>query len=461
MALLDHYLSPNRIVTLRSRTKEGAIRELASLLTVADRTGKAEAVIGAIQERERLVSSWIAPGIAIPHARLPAWNGIEVAVGRSRRGVGWDSSDGNPVNLVFLIVSGDTDPDQHVLLLAEIARTLRDRALVRLILTARTAAETWRLLVTRGYGEENRATASSAKVRLSRLLFAHALSVAEEVKARAVVLHGDAVGSLHFIEDIPAQVELILVTSAKTVFDVDQSAVSHLLQVPFPTLNRADQVGLALLFAVSRGLLARGDTVVSLSGVPGSGFLDTLLVIDVGREFPTVFTRPGATPLGDVEPQVLEKILQLATDISREGREGRPVGTTFVVGDYGRVLQYCRQMVINPFRGYQEEEKSILDPSLEETVKEFSTIDGAFIVRGDGVIMSAGTFLRPEKAAVNLPSGLGSRHAAAAALSQITSSLAVVVSQSTGSVSLFKGGGLVVKLGRSGGQGVDTPPGRV
>lgn len=334
MALLAQYLSPNRIVTLRSRSKEGAIRELASLLLLADKTRDAGRVIQAIQERERIVSSWIAPGIAIPHARLPAWEGIEVAVGRSRRGVGWDSSDGNPVNLVFLIVSGDRDPDQHVLLLAEIARTLRDRALVRLILTARTAAETWRLLVTRGYGEEKRTTASNAKVRLSRLLFAHALSVAEEVKARAVVLHGDAVGSLHFIEDIPAQVELILVTSSKAEFDVDQSAITHLLQVPFPTLNRADQVGLALLFAVSRGLLARGDTVVSLSGVPASGFLDTLLVIDVGREFPTVFTRPGATPLGDVEPQVLEKILQLASDISREGREGRPVGTTFVVGDY-------------------------------------------------------------------------------------------------------------------------------
>ena len=92
------------------------------------------------------------------------------------------------------------------------------------------------------------------------------------------------------------------------------------------------------------------------------------------------------------------------------------VGTTFVIGDYDRVLPYCRQMVINPFRGYRDEEKSILDPSLGETVKEFSTIDGAFILRGDGVIMSAGTFLRPEKGAVSLPSGLGARHAAAAAL---------------------------------------------
>jgi DNA integrity scanning protein DisA with diadenylate cyclase activity len=151
-----------------------------------------------------------------------------------------------------------------------------------------------------------------------------------------------------------------------------------------------------------------------------------------------------------VEPQVLEKVLQIATDISRQGREGRPVGTTFVLGDYEQVSRFCRQMVINPFRGYGEEEKSILDPSLGETVKEFSTIDGAFIIRGDGVIMSAGTFLRPEHAAPNLPSGLGARHTAAAAITQGTASVAVVVSQSTGSISVYKGGGLVMGLEKPG-----------
>jgi len=434
-------------VTLRARTKESAIRELAGVLFSHAKGPEPSAVIEAVSAREKIVTSWIGPGIAIPHARLPGLEGIRIAVGRSRTGIAWDAADGDQVHLLFLIVSGEKDPDQHVMLLAEIARTVRDRALMRLILTARSPAETWRLLVTRGYGEETTGSkAASPKVRLSRLLFAHALSVAEEVKARAVVLHGDAVGSLQFIRDIPSPVKLILVTSSKTEMYAEKTAVSSVLQVPFSTLNRSDQVDLALLFAVSRGLLSRGDTVVSVSGVPSSGFLDTLLVIDVGREFPTVFTTHGATPLGDVEPQVLEKVLQLATDIAREGREGRPVGTTFILGDYERVVRFCRQMVINPFRGYQEEEKSILDPSLEETVKEFSTIDGAFIIRGDGVIMSAGTFLRPEKAAPNLPSGLGARHAAAAALSQSTSSLAVVVSQSTGSISLFKAGGLVMNL---------------
>ena len=450
MALLARYLLPARVVTLRSRSKEGAIRELAGVLSPGEGAADTESVTEAVYAREKIVSSWIAPGIAIPHARLSSLSGIQVAVGRSRGGVAWDSGDGDPVNLVFLIVSSDKEPDEHVLLLAEIARTLRDRALMQLVLTARSAAEAWRLLVARGYGEQGRVPAASAKVRLSRLLFAHALSVAEEVKARAVLLQADAVGNLQFLEDIPSPVELILVTSSKTGPAVELPRVTHVLQVPFPTLNRSNQVELALLFAVSRGLVVRGDTVVSVSGVPASGFLDTLLVIDVGREFPTVFARSAETPLGDVEPQVLEKVLQIATDIAREGREGRPVGTTFVLGDYEQVARFCRQMVINPFRGYSEEEKNILDPSLEETVKEFSTIDGAFILRGDGVIMSAGTFLRPERAAPNLPSGLGARHAAAAALTQGTSSVAVVVSQSTGSLSVFKGGGLVMSLEKPG-----------
>jgi len=453
MPLLSKYLAPARIVTLRSRSKEGAIRELARALSLTVRGLDPERIVRAIQEREKIVSSWVGQGIAIPHARMSSWEGIVVAVGRSRRGISYDSGDGNPVNLLILIVSDDRDPDTHIMLLAEIARTLRDLALRQLIMTARTGDEVHRLFITHGYGEAEKKPKAPAKVRLSRLLFAHALSVAEEVKATAMLLHADSIGSLRFLEDIPSGVKCILVTSRDAPSQEDAELSPPVLRVPFPALRRSDQVELALLFAVSRGLLSRGDTVVSLSGAPNSGSLDSLLVIDISREFPTVLSNPTATPLGDVEPQVLEKVLQCATDIAREGREGRPVGTTFVIGDYERVLPSCRQMVINPFRGYRDEEKNILDPSLGETVKEFSTIDGAFILRGDGVIMSAGTFLRPEKSTVSLPPGLGARHSAAAALTAFTASLAVVVSQSTGAVTLFKGGGLLMSLEKPRGLG--------
>lgn len=427
------------------------MRELADRLVSTTPGLEREAVLEAVRERERLISSWIAPGVAIPHARLAVPGGAGVVVGRSRQGIAWDSGDGDPVHLIILIASDDRDPDGHLRLLAEIARTLRDLALKQLVLTARSATEVHRLLITHGFSDVETRPRPPGRVRLSRLLFAHALSVAEEVKARAVVLHGDAVGSLRFIEDIPTQTSVVLATADRARWREVPQAVAEVLQVPFPTLSRLAQVELVLLFGLARGLFARGDTVVSLSGAPNSGFLDTLLVLDVSREFPAIYDA-HATPavLGDVEPQVLEKVLQLAVDLAREGRDGRPVGTIFVVGDHERVAAASRQMVINPFRGYLDEEKNVLDPSLGETLKEFSNIDGAFVIRGDGVILSAGTFLKPERATEGLPSGLGARHAAAAAITAGSSALAVVVSQSTGTVSLFKGGALVLALEKPG-----------
>jgi diadenylate cyclase len=447
MAVLSRYLTPERVVFLRSRSREGALRELADRLVRTTPGLENDAVLEAVRERERMISSWIAPGIAIPHARVSGPEGAAVVVGRSRQGIPWDSGDGDPVHLIILIASDDRDPDGHIQLLAEIAKTLRDLALKQLVLTARSATEVYRLLTTHGFSDAEARPRAPGRVRLSRLLYAHALSVAEEVKARAVVLHGDAVGSLRFIEDIPAQTPVVLATADRARWRETPKAVAEVLQVPFPTLSRLAQVDLVLLFGLSRGLFARGDTVVSLSGAPNSGFLDTLLVLDVVREFPAIFdARAAAAVLGDVEPPVLEKVLQLAVDLAREGREGRPVGTIFVVGDHERVAAASRQMVINPFRGYLDEEKNVLDPSLGETLKEFSNIDGAFVIRGDGVILSAGTFLKPERVTGGLPSGLGARHAAAAAITAGSASLAVVVSQSTGTVSLFKGGALVLAL---------------
>ena len=98
-----------------------------------------------------------------------------------------------------------------------------------------------------------------------------------------------------------------------------------------------------------------------------------------------------------------------------------PVGTLFVIGDSDQVLTQSHQLVINPFHGYPENERNILDPRLEETIKEFSAIDGAFVIRGDGVILAAGAYLAPRsKLDEKLPQGLGTRHEAAAGITAMT-----------------------------------------
>jgi diadenylate cyclase len=145
---------------------------------------------------------------------------------------------------------------------------------------------------------------------------------------------------------------------------------------------------------------------------------------------------------------VFVRVLTLATQLADEGREGRPVGALFVLGDSERVLRQSRSLVLNPFQGHLESGRNLLDPALEETLKEFSALDGAFVVRGDGVVLTAGSHLMPFPAApTRLASGLGTRHAAAG-ISASTDAVAICLSQFTGTVSVYKSGHLVTDIQR-------------
>jgi DNA integrity scanning protein DisA with diadenylate cyclase activity len=194
---------------------------------------------------------------------------------------------------------------------------------------------------------------------------------------------------------------------------------------------------MALLSCLAKGVLQSGDRVVALTGIDGSSVIDTLMVLNLGTE-PELFAMSSGFALAaDIGFDVYERAVSLAIQLAVEGREGRPVGLIFVLGDSERVQAQSRNLILNPFRGYPETERNILDPALEETIKEFSALDGAFIIRGDGVVLSAGAHLTPAAQPAPLPNGLGTRHAAAAAITASTHAVAIVVSQSTGTVAVF------------------------
>jgi DNA integrity scanning protein DisA with diadenylate cyclase activity len=164
------------------------------------------------------------------------------------------------------------------------------------------------------------------------------------------------------------------------------------------------------------------------------------VVVDVEREFQRLMTGRNDLLPPDVKPEVLERVIAVATELAVEGREGKPVGCLFVVGDTAKVEKVTKPLVLNPFYGYKEEDRNILNPFMDETVKEFSSIDGAFVIRGDGVVVSAGSLIQAMDSEHTLPSGLGSRHAAAAAISVHADCISLVVSSSTGQVTLFRRG---------------------
>jgi DNA integrity scanning protein DisA with diadenylate cyclase activity len=200
------------------------------------------------------------------------------------------------------------------------------------------------------------------------------------------------------------------------------------------------QLRSAVFVALSRGIISFNDRLCCVGGLAGSNQFDTVVILDVEREFHTLLGGHADLLPEDVKPEVLERVLGIAMELGVEGREGKPVGCLFVVGDTARVERLSKPLVLNPFYGYKDEDRNILNPFMDETVKEFSSIDGAFVIRGDGVVASAGTLLQASDADHALPSGLGSRHAAAAAVSVATDCISIVVSSSTGQVTLFRRG---------------------
>lgn len=128
--------------------------------------------------------------------------------------------------------------------------------------------------------------------------------------------------------------------------------------------------------------------------------------------------------------RTLEEVLQLAVEIAREGREGRKIGTLFVVGAVDDVLEHSRPLLLDPLYGHAEHLLDVTRADFRETVKELAQLDGAFLVRDRGTFAAAARYVHVD-ASTPLTPGLGTRHAAAASITAATDATAIVVSQSS------------------------------
>jgi len=146
-----------------------------------------------------------------------------------------------------------------------------------------------------------------------------------------------------------------------------------------------------------------------------------------------------------VNTRVLEQTIALAVEIAREGREGRKIGTLFIVGDSDAVLRSSRPLILDPLAGHPDERKGIDDPDVRETLKELAQLDGAFVVSNEGVVLSGARYIDVPTDNLDVPLGLGSRHMAAASVSWHTNAVAVAVSESS-MVRMFDDGELVSEI---------------
>lgn len=446
---LDRYIARTRIIELESPDLFGALEELVQVAVkrMPDELNPKK-IARDLLERESTMATYLGDGVGMPHMRIKMSRRYIFAVGRARSGLKHETiRDYENSRLIFLLLASDKERN-YLNALASLARLFRDRELVQHILEAEDT-EQFRDRVLMGFGGQL-AKPERGQNRLNRLFMKEAEKVARDTNCAAVVIFSDTFASgVEMTGTLPKH-RTIVVTRGGGDRRIEGKQIEGVIEVRSYSAARLSQTRSAILIGLTRGLFKYTDRICCVGGLPGSNLLDTLMVIDIEREFQKVIDKGSHLLPPSVKVEVMERVIAIATELSIEGREGHAIGTLFVLGDAEKVISMSKPLVMNPFFGYKEEERNILNPFMDETIKEFSQMDGCFIIRGDGVMESAGSLIHaPPEFQQQLPSGFGARHSAAAAVSLAANCVAILLSASSGQVTIFRKGAMFPLLEKS------------
>jgi len=274
-------------------------------------------------------------------------------------------------------------------------------------------------------------------VRVAQAAQADVIICATETGALAQRLHGLS--------------EECRVIAATTNEDTHHALAQTGLEAVYLPLHAADRYGqvryvISIALKSTRGV-SIGDLVVCAIDrdlYPEKG--DLVVVVDAEASLENLAVSDLIKLTDGVRPEVLEAAIAVCCKIGQAARRGKRIGAVFVLGDSLQVLEDSEQLIPNPFQGHDESTRRLTNPNIHEALVELAKLDGAFVVRGDGLIQTAGAFLTSPHVEIELPTGLGTRHAAAAAVTKRTAATAVVVSATDGRVRAFSRGRLVLQM---------------
>jgi len=277
-------------------------------------------------------------------------------------------------------------------------------------------------------------------------LLAAARRIALENDARAVVILADVSYDFVSVQRHLERMKVVVASAREDVQKAARLADLHVVALQPEVETRQMQLSQSLLEAIADDLLQSGDRVIALYASFERDTIDTLSIVDLGDHLEKLTPRDLQRLETQVPLPTLRSVVDLAVEIGREGREGKAVGTMFVVGDNRKTIKLSHEGVHDPFRGYPQRERELRDPRVRESIKELAQLDGAFIISSDGVAIAAARILDAPAQGLTLSKGLGSRHWAAAAISKVTRAVAITVSQSTGTVRIFVNGKVVLRI---------------
>ncbi len=286
-----------------------------------------------------------------------------------------------------------------------------------------------------------------ADAKLEREFVRSALVLAGRADVDRLVIVTDRPLAPSELRGRPLKKKLVYAVTDEAIADQLAARKTTAVVIPPYDYTRVERIKVALVACRSEGLVRDGDSIVALAGMAQDKSLDTLIRVRIGAEQEEERVRVDAIGLApEFSTQVVEALIHAAMEIGAQGYEGHPLGTILVVGDATAVMEKSRQLTLNPFQGVSETDRNCLDPAIRDAVKTFAVLDGAFVVREDGVVLAAGRYLQSVSTEVHVPMGLGARHSAAAAVTSETRAIAITVSQTSGTVRVFKEGEIALEL---------------
>lgn len=212
------------------------------------------------------------------------------------------------------------------------------------------------------------------------------------------------------------------------------------------TQTRFSRIKYAFLHGVLQRIIDTESKIICVLGPWGKSHLDTIAIHDLSLSWAEEFPFDPKSIMHNEAFTTVLAVVDIALDIGALGREGKAIGTAFVIGDTEHVIRHSHQAVFNPFKGYPKKERLISRSEVVESVKELAKLDGAFVISEAGMVMAAGRHLDARSILTKQLRGLGSRHRAAAGITRMTNAVAIVVSESTGRVTIFEKGRIISTL---------------
>jgi DNA integrity scanning protein DisA with diadenylate cyclase activity len=273
-----------------------------------------------------------------------------------------------------------------------------------------------------------------------------AAQLAEVVAADALLILLEGPTDWQQLREATTGQRVVLAADYPLELDGAAAAGFPLVVLSMPESPVHEKLTQALLESVADDILAAGARVVAIYSGFEADTIDSISVIHLDEHLGRL-TSHDLRQLETKAPlDTLKTVVELAVEIGREGREGKPVGTLFVVGDTRKVLASSHALVFDPVRGYSRKERNLFDPKVREGIKEIAQMDGAFVVALDGTVEAASRYIDASAESITLSKGLGARHWAAAAITKKTKSVGVVVSESNGTVRIFSDGEVFLRI---------------